>query len=192
MTTASYASVAAFNTHLFSSEKRILYCFQGSITLLTWWLDIIIKGFPIKAVKLHTLSFPKLVDWWIQIRRKDAEQVRDLQEITGHYLEPINARTVSRRAEPTPPFTNVGFDAFGPWTVRTRTTRGGAANAKRWRLVFTCFSSRAIHLSVRDHGHQLIYLRFKKIHHASRTRFPPQVRPRNEFRWRKIRTGRRP
>ena len=52
------------------------------------------------------------------------------------------------RTEVCPPFTNVGFDAFGPWTVQTRKTTGGAANAKRWSLVFTCLSSRAIHIEV--------------------------------------------
>ena len=44
------------------------------------------------------------------------------------------------RTEVCPPFTNVGFDAFGPWTVQTRKTRGGAANAERWGLVFTCLN----------------------------------------------------
>ena len=51
-------------------------------------------------------------------------------------------------AEPAPPFTNVGFDVFGPWTIQTRQTRGGAANSKRWGLVFTCMSSRAVHIEV--------------------------------------------
>ena len=46
------------------------------------------------------------------------------------------------------PFTSVGFDVFGPWTVRSRKTTGGAVNSKRWGLVFTCLSSRAIHIVV--------------------------------------------
>ena len=46
------------------------------------------------------------------------------------------------------PFTNVGFDVFGPWTVKTRKTRGGATNATRQGLVFTCLSSKAIHIEV--------------------------------------------
>ena len=41
--------------------------------------------------------------------------------------------------------TSVGFDVFGPWSICTRKLRGGAANSKRWGLVFTCLSSRAIH-----------------------------------------------
>ncbi|KAK3742405.1 hypothetical protein QZH41_008057 [Actinostola sp. cb2023] len=52
------------------------------------------------------------------------------------------------RTEPSPPFTNVGIDVFGPWYVRTRKLRGGAANSKRWGLVLTCLSSRAIHIEL--------------------------------------------
>ena len=50
------------------------------------------------------------------------------------------------RIEVTPPFTNVGFDVFGPWSIQTRKTRGGASSSKRWGLVFTCLSSRAVHI----------------------------------------------
>ena len=52
------------------------------------------------------------------------------------------------RTEVCTPLTNVGFDVFGPWAVQTHKTRGGAPNAKRWGLVFTCLSSRAIHIEV--------------------------------------------
>lgn len=52
------------------------------------------------------------------------------------------------RTQVQPPFTNVGFDVFGPWTIHTHRTRGGAANSKRWGLVLTCLSSRAIHIEV--------------------------------------------
>jgi hypothetical protein len=38
------------------------------------------------------------------------------------------------RVEPSPPFTNVGVDAFGPWTIVSRRTRGGYANSKRWAI----------------------------------------------------------
>ena len=54
----------------------------------------------------------------------------------------------SERTETPPPFTNVGFDVFGPWTIHTRRTRGGIANSKRWGLIFTCLNSRAIHIEV--------------------------------------------
>ena len=52
------------------------------------------------------------------------------------------------RVEICPPFTNVGLDVFGPWVIRTRKLRGGASESKRWGLVFTCLSSRAIHIEV--------------------------------------------
>lgn len=42
----------------------------------------------------------------------------------------------------------MGIDAFGPWSVVTRKTRGGQANSKRWALLFTCLSTRAIHIEV--------------------------------------------
>ena len=47
-----------------------------------------------------------------------------------------------------PPFTHVGVDVFGPWTVSARRTRGGHAESKRWAVLFTCLSVRAIHLEV--------------------------------------------
>ena len=54
----------------------------------------------------------------------------------------------SDRTEVCPPFTNVGFDVFGPWAVQTRKTRGGGVSAKHWGLVFTCQSSKAIQIEV--------------------------------------------
>ncbi|XP_069114456.1 uncharacterized protein [Argopecten irradians] len=52
------------------------------------------------------------------------------------------------RTQPTPPFTYVGVDTFGPCQVSTRKTRGGAANAKRWAILFTCMTSRAVHIEL--------------------------------------------
>lgn len=46
------------------------------------------------------------------------------------------------------PFTYVGLDVFGPWNVVTRRTRGGAAQSKRWAILFTCMSTRAVHVEV--------------------------------------------
>ena len=45
-------------------------------------------------------------------------------------------------------FTYVGLDVFGPWEVVTRRTRGGSANSKRWAILFTCMSTRAVHMEV--------------------------------------------
>ncbi|XP_036418652.1 uncharacterized protein LOC118802279 [Colossoma macropomum] len=47
-----------------------------------------------------------------------------------------------------PPFTYVGLDVFGPWKVTARRTRGGHAESKRWAVLFTCMSTRAVHIEV--------------------------------------------
>ena len=47
-----------------------------------------------------------------------------------------------------PPFTHVGLDVFGPWNIVSRQTRGGSAESKRWAVLFTCLSTRAIHIEV--------------------------------------------
>ncbi|XP_022808943.1 uncharacterized protein LOC111345924 [Stylophora pistillata] len=52
------------------------------------------------------------------------------------------------RLTPAPPFSYVGLEAFGPWLVRTRRTRGGAMNNKRWVVLFTCLATRAIHIEL--------------------------------------------
>ena len=52
------------------------------------------------------------------------------------------------RVTPSPPFTYVGVDTFGPWSIVTRKTRGGAVNSKRWAIMFSCLSSRAVHIEV--------------------------------------------
>nr|XP_034315588.1 uncharacterized protein LOC117685358 [Crassostrea gigas] len=52
------------------------------------------------------------------------------------------------RLSPGPPFSSVGVDTFGPWEVAARRTRGGLAHAKRWAVMFSCLSSRAVHIEV--------------------------------------------
>ena len=52
------------------------------------------------------------------------------------------------RLTPAPPFSYVGLDVFGPWLVSARRTRGGVANSKRWAVLFTCLTTRAIHIEV--------------------------------------------
>ena len=46
--------------------------------------------------------------------------------------------------EPGPPFSNVGVDAFGPWQVVSRRTRGGIAKSKRWGIIYTCLVTRGV------------------------------------------------
>lgn len=52
------------------------------------------------------------------------------------------------RVTPGPPFSSVGVDVFGPWNVVARRTRGGMANSKRWAVLYTCLTTRAIHIEV--------------------------------------------
>ena len=52
------------------------------------------------------------------------------------------------RLSPEPPFTSDGLDIFGPWTIMTRRTRGGSADSKRWAVLFTCMSTRAVHIEL--------------------------------------------
>ena len=66
----------------------------------------------------------------------------------GSHVEQRMAHLPLDRTEVCPPFTNVGFDVFRLWAVQTRKTRRGGVNAKRWGLVFTCLSSRAIHIEI--------------------------------------------
>ena len=47
------------------------------------------------------------------------------------------------RLEPTPPFTNIAMDVFGPYYVKDRRTE-----LKRWGLLITCLYSRAIHVEI--------------------------------------------
>nr|XP_034311351.1 uncharacterized protein LOC117684215 [Crassostrea gigas] len=54
----------------------------------------------------------------------------------------------SDRLETGPPLTNVGVDCFGPWQIVTRKTRGGQSCNKRWAVMFTCLTIRAVHIEV--------------------------------------------
>lgn len=54
----------------------------------------------------------------------------------------------SDRVTPAPPFSSVGIDMFGPWQVVTQRTRGGMAHNKRWAVLFTCLTIRAVHIEV--------------------------------------------
>ncbi|XP_067949631.1 uncharacterized protein [Watersipora subatra] len=47
--------------------------------------------------------------------------------------------------EPSPPFTNVGIDCFGPFIVKDRRTE-----VKRWGLLLTCLYFRAVHVEILD------------------------------------------
>lgn len=69
-------------------------------------------------------------------------------KLRGIQRYPKMADLPSERLCPAPPFTHIGVDVFGPWTVVTRRTRGGQAKSKRWAVLFTCLVTRAVHIEV--------------------------------------------
>lgn len=54
----------------------------------------------------------------------------------------------AERLSTSPPFSYVGLDVFGPWTVVTLRTRGSVAQSKRWAILFTCMSTRGVYIEV--------------------------------------------
>lgn len=47
-----------------------------------------------------------------------------------------------------PPFTNVGLDVFGPWSISTHCTCGGCTNSKMWAVMFACLSVQVVHIEL--------------------------------------------
>lgn len=70
------------------------------------------------------------------------------RELRGSVEQQQMSNLLSERFRQKPPFTNVGLDVFGPWEVSTRGTRGGRANSKRWAILFTCMSTRAVYMEL--------------------------------------------
>eukprot|EP00079_Xenopus_tropicalis_P026785 XP_012820751.2 PREDICTED: uncharacterized protein LOC101731053 [Xenopus tropicalis] len=70
------------------------------------------------------------------------------RKLRGMFQTQKMANLPADRLSTEPPFTNVGLDVFGPWSVTSRHTRGGHANSKRWAVMFTCLSIRAVHIEV--------------------------------------------
>ncbi|XP_053375012.1 uncharacterized protein LOC128547190 [Mercenaria mercenaria] len=52
------------------------------------------------------------------------------------------------RLTPDAPFSSVGVDVFGPWNVTARRTRGGLSHSKRWAVLYTCLTTRAVHIEL--------------------------------------------
>ncbi|XP_037617248.1 uncharacterized protein LOC119483204 [Sebastes umbrosus] len=70
------------------------------------------------------------------------------RKLRGKLAEQRMADLPPERLETCPPFTYVGLNVFGPWSVTARRTRGGQAESKRWAIMFSCMSSRAVHIEV--------------------------------------------
>ncbi|XP_028410555.1 uncharacterized protein LOC114533252 [Dendronephthya gigantea] len=68
------------------------------------------------------------------------------RRLRGKFQQQKMADLPPERVHPSPPFTNIGIDVFGPWYVVARRTRGGHASSKRWAVLFTCLATRAVHI----------------------------------------------
>ena len=68
------------------------------------------------------------------------------KRIRGKLQTQIMADLPEDRLNPSPPFTNVGVDVFGPWTITTKKTKDGTINSKRWAVIFTWLCVRAVHI----------------------------------------------
>lgn len=89
--------------------------------------------------------------WIIGAKRLVSSLIHDClvcKRLRGIMMQQKMADLPTDRVVPSAPFSHVGVDVFGPWEVITRRTRGGAANSKRWAVVFTCLAVRAIHIEV--------------------------------------------
>ncbi|KAL1280080.1 hypothetical protein QQF64_014680 [Cirrhinus molitorella] len=70
------------------------------------------------------------------------------RKLRGKFEEQYMADLPLERLKVCPPFTYVGLDVFGPWSITSRRTRGGQAESKWWAIMFCCMSSRAVHVEV--------------------------------------------
>ncbi|KAJ8345841.1 hypothetical protein SKAU_G00300340 [Synaphobranchus kaupii] len=87
--------------------------------------------------------------YWIPgINRAVATHIRQCMSCRRHRKPTEEQRMADlppERVDPSPPFTYCGMDCFGPFLVR----QGRKVN-KRYGLLFTCFSSHAIHIEMLD------------------------------------------
>ena len=72
------------------------------------------------------------------------------RKLRGQQVHQKMADLPAQRLTPTPPFTYVGLDVFGQWQIATRRTREGVAYNKRWAVIFTCLTLRAIHIELTE------------------------------------------
>ena len=71
------------------------------------------------------------------------------KRLRGKLETQLMAPLPRERLETEPPFTNTGLDVFGHWNVlEGRVTRRSKGTTKVWAVLFTCLSSRAVHIEM--------------------------------------------
>ena len=104
--------------------------------------------------RVFTEAAVRTAGYWIVGVRKRINSILHkcviCNKLRGKATEQKMADLPIDRLSTEPPFTYVGLDVFGPWTVVARRTRGGQAQSKRWATLFTCMSTRAIHIELID------------------------------------------
>ena len=71
------------------------------------------------------------------------DKCRTCRELRGKLSKQKMADLPPERVEPSPPFTHCGADMFGPFYIKE-----GRKELKRYGCLFTCMSSRAVHIEV--------------------------------------------
>ena len=94
-----------------------------------------------------TLAKIRNSGFWIvgatKIVKSLVRQCITCQRLRGTPVEQKMADLPQERLEPTPPFTHIGMDCFGPFIVKERRTE-----LKVWGLLLTCCYSRAVHVEI--------------------------------------------
>ena len=87
--------------------------------------------------------------WIVGARRLVRQIISECRKCRRLYSKPMEQRMADLPKERVdakePPFTNVGVDCFGPFL-----TKSGRKQHKRYGCIFTCLTTRAIHLEVLD------------------------------------------
>lgn len=96
-----------------------------------------------------TMSFVRSAGYWIENLNSEVTNFIDKCITCRKLRRPTETQKMSElpseRVNPSPPFTYVGVDFFGPFHVKD-----GRRQCKRYGVLFTCLYSRAVHVETCD------------------------------------------
>lgn len=102
--------------------------------------------------RLYTEGAVRTAGFWVVGGKRKVSSLIHQCVICRRLRAPLQVQKMANlpqdRLSTDPPFTNVGLDVFGPWTVSSRQTRGRSVESKRWAVIFTCMGIRAVHIEV--------------------------------------------